>query len=84
MGRRLAAFDWTEHALGDPAEWPAAVRATVATALASRFPMVLWLGDRLRLIYNDAYIPVLGDRHPAALGQPGARVWWDIWTWSGR
>ena len=55
------------------------MRSHVAAALASRFPTVLWLGDELRLVYNDAYIPALGDKHPAALGRPGAEVWWDIW-----
>lgn len=79
MGRRILSYDWPAHPLGDPAEWSAAVRTTVATALACRFPTVLWLGDQLRLIYNDGYIPMLGDKHPAALGSAGADVWWDIW-----
>ena len=79
MGQRLTSFDWAAHPLGDPAGWSAAMRATVAAALASRFPIVLWFGPELRLIYNDAYIPVLGDKHPAALGRPGADVWWDAW-----
>jgi signal transduction histidine kinase len=79
MGRRLLAFDWAGHPLGDPGGWSPAVKTTVATALACRFPTVLWLGERLHLIYNDAYIPMLGDKHPAALGAAGAEVWWDIW-----
>jgi hypothetical protein len=41
---------------------------------------LLWLGpDDLFMLYNDAYIPILGNRHPAALGQRSERVWWDIW-----
>ena len=79
MGSRILSYDWSAHPLGDPAEWSAAVRTTVATALACRFPTVLWLGDQLRLIYNDGYIPMLGDKHPTALGSAGADVWWDIW-----
>ena len=79
MGSRILSYDWPAHPLGDPAEWSAAVRTTVATALACRFPTVLWLGDQLRLIYNDGYIPMLGDKHPTALGSAGADVWWDIW-----
>ena len=31
------------------------------------------------MMYNDAYMPILGDKHPAALGQPPRAVWWDIW-----
>ena len=54
MGRRLLAFDWVRHPLGDPSGWSATVRTMVAVTLASRFPTVLWLGDDLRLVYNDA------------------------------
>ena len=80
MGRRLGEYDWDTHPLGPLSDWPAEVRATVAVALTSRFPIVLWLGtEDLFLVYNDTYIPMLGDKHPAALGQPGRQVWWDIW-----
>jgi hypothetical protein len=32
-------------------------------------------GKNLSLIYNDRYIPILGEKHPAALGAPGSEVW---------
>jgi hypothetical protein len=84
MGRRFAEFDWDSHPLGAPTTWPPEVRSAVAVALTSRFPIVLWLGaDDLFLMYNDAYLPVLGDKHPAALGAPGRQVWWDIWSQIG-
>ncbi|MHB1582283.1 MAG: SpoIIE family protein phosphatase [Acidimicrobiales bacterium] len=79
MGGRFAALDWAAHPLGPPAAWPPEVRSVVAVALASRFPTVLWLGDDLRLVYNDPYIPMLSEKHPAALGRPGREVWADIW-----
>jgi signal transduction histidine kinase/CheY-like chemotaxis protein/anti-sigma regulatory factor (Ser/Thr protein kinase) len=80
MGRLFAEFDWAAHPLGSPTEWSAEVRSAVAVVLTSRFPIVLWLGAQdLFLIYNDAYIQILGDRHPAALGRRGRFVWWDIW-----
>jgi signal transduction histidine kinase/CheY-like chemotaxis protein len=80
MGRQFAEFDWTAHPLGSPEEWSAEVRSAVAVVLTSRFPIVLWLGaDDLFLVYNDAYIEILGDKHPAALGRRGRFVWWDIW-----
>ena len=44
MGRRFAEYDWAAHPLGPLAQWPADVRATVAVALTSRFPIVLLLG----------------------------------------
>ncbi|OBH84843.1 SpoIIE family protein phosphatase [Mycobacterium scrofulaceum] len=80
MGRRFAEFDWDAHPLGSPREWSAEVRAAVAVALTSRFPIVLWLGPgNLFLMYNDGYAQILGDKHPAALGRPAEQVWWEIW-----
>lgn len=80
MGQRFAEFDWVAHPLGPPDQWPAEMRTTVATTLASRFPVILWLGrDDLFTMYNEAYIPILGNRHPTALGMRGEMVWWDIW-----
>ncbi len=42
--------------------------------------MHVWWGSKLINIYNDAHIPILGKRHPAALGQPAAEVWADVWA----
>ncbi|MBE1461756.1 SpoIIE family protein phosphatase [Kibdelosporangium phytohabitans] len=79
-GEQFAAYDWASHPLGPVDSWPAETRSLVAVALTSRFPIVLWLGaEDLYLVYNDAYLPVLGEKHPAALGMPGQEVWWDIW-----
>lgn len=81
MGCRFAEFDWAAHPLGHPADWPPEVRGAVAITLTSRFPIVLWLGPTdLFLMYNDAYAPILGDKHPDALGLPGKQVWPEIWT----
>ncbi|WP_406817280.1 ATP-binding protein [Mycobacterium sp. M23085] len=80
MGRRFAEYDWETHPLGPPRSWSSEMRAAAATTLASRFPLVLWLGaEDLFVVYNDAYIEILGDKHPRSLGQRGRDVWWDIW-----
>ncbi|HET6409671.1 MAG TPA: response regulator, partial [Chthoniobacteraceae bacterium] len=31
------------------------------------------------LLYNDAWSPIAADKHPWALGRPGAEVWPEIW-----
>jgi serine phosphatase RsbU (regulator of sigma subunit) len=41
--------------------------------------MLLIWGPELVMVYNDAYAPLLGSRHPAALGRSLADVWADIW-----
>jgi len=47
--------------------------------LASRFPMFVAWGPDLAFLYNDVYRPILGVKHPAALGRPFAEVWSEIW-----
>ena len=79
MAERLLAFDWSQTSLGPIATWPASLRAAVGICMNSRFPMFVWWGPELVNIYNDAYIPVLGQRHPVALGQGAREIWSDIW-----
>lgn len=83
MGRDFGAFDWDSHPLGHPSGWSGPVRGAVATALSSRFPIVLWLSNELYVVYNDAYIQVLSEKHPGALGRAGREVWGDIWETIG-
>ena len=64
--------------VGDPARcpetWPQSVKTAVSICLNSRSPILLWLGPELRIVYNDTYIPFLGDtKHPAMLGATGRR-----------
>jgi PAS domain S-box-containing protein len=72
-------MDWAATALGPPDTWPQSLRTAVDICLGGRFPMHIWWGPDLICIYNDAHIPVLGRRHPAALGKPAREVWPDIW-----
>ncbi|MGH9044553.1 MAG: SpoIIE family protein phosphatase [Acidimicrobiales bacterium] len=79
LGTRFATHDWDGHPMGSPTAWAPEIRTAVAVALASKFPTVLWIGRDLRIIYNDAYTPMLSEKHPGALGEPGATVWAEIW-----
>jgi len=78
MAGRIGAFDWGGTPLGAIQEWPISLRATAALVLENRFPMTLFWGRELLLLYNDAYAAVLGDKHPAALGRPASVVWAEI------
>lgn len=40
-------------------------------------------GPERTFIYNDAYIPFLGERHPAAQGMDIADVWPEVWSTIG-
>jgi signal transduction histidine kinase/ActR/RegA family two-component response regulator len=75
MGERVRAFDWRSTPLGDASRWPASLKTLVALLLASKQPMFLAWGPERTWIYNDAFIPILGLKHPDALGRPGMDVW---------
>ncbi len=79
MARRCRAIDWAATPLGPVSDWAPALVTAVRMALESPFPINLWCGPELQLIYNDAYIKVLGAKHPRALGAPGRVVWAEIW-----
>lgn len=79
MARRLRAFDWRNHPLGDPAGWPLELRAAVGIGMHSSVPTAIYLGRELRPVYNDAWSPVLAERHPDAIGRPAREIWADIW-----
>ena len=79
MGERIRAFDWSRTPLGPRESWSPALHTTVGLLLANRFPMLLWWGPDYISIYNDAYAPILGRKHPWALGQPVSECWSEIW-----
>lgn len=82
MALRMRAYPWPTSPLGDPRDWPASLRTACRICLTSRFPMIVWWGEELRFLYNDAYLPLLGSKHPA-LGRPGDQVWSEIWATIG-
>ena len=78
MATQLREHDWARSPLGPAGQWPPSLRMATRICLTSRFPMIVWWGPDLRMIYNDAYLPLMGGKHPA-LDQAGAEVWPDIW-----
>src|SRR5262245_43715184 len=79
MGERIRAFDWPATPLGAPEDWPGTLKHAASLLLASKAQIVLFWGPEFRTIYNDAYIPTLGRKHPWALGQPASDCWKEVW-----
>ncbi len=79
MGALMRSLDWSRTPLGPVERWPQSLRTTVSTCLDSRFPILIWWGPQMVKIYNDAYRPMLGDKHPRSLGARGRDVWPEIW-----
>jgi two-component sensor histidine kinase len=79
MGAAIRAFDWAATELGPPDGWPRTLKTCLSIMLASRQPMWVWWGPELINFYNDPYLPIIGGKHPQALGQPARQVWEEIW-----
>ena len=79
IARLMREKDWSKTALGPPRQWPHSLRTTVRILLTSRFSMWMAYGPQLNALYNDAYRPTLGIKHPASLGLPGHEMWAEIW-----
>jgi len=78
-GELIRQVDWSNTAVGPVEGWPQSLLTSISICLNSRFPMLIWWGPSFIKIYNDAYITMLGEKHPRALGQPGKEVWPEIW-----
>ena len=72
--------DWSACELGPQAQWPRALSSSVLHILWSAFPnLVLW-GPDLLVLYNDAYLDLIGVGKVAGLGLPARDVSPRIWA----
>ncbi|MGE3539744.1 MAG: ATP-binding protein [Candidatus Tectimicrobiota bacterium] len=79
MGQRIRAYDWTTTPLGPVITWPQSLKSALSILLPSKAQIVLFWGPELITLYNDAYAPVLGAKHPWALGRPAHECWSEVW-----
>jgi PAS domain S-box-containing protein len=70
-GDLIRSIDWSKTSIGPTENWPQSLKTSVTTALNTRFPILIWWGDDLTLIYNDAYTPIFAGKHPNAMGKAG-------------
>ncbi len=78
MSALVRAKDWSKTVLGPPETWSPNLTLVVDLVLASGFPMAVRWGPDFVMIYNDGYRPILGDKHPGALGLPFREAWPEV------
>src|SRR6516164_1950686 len=79
MGALVRALDWSKTGLGPISAWPAHLKATISLMLPAKAQIVVFWGPELVALYNDAYAPTIGDKHPRALGRPAQESWTELW-----
>jgi PAS domain S-box-containing protein len=79
MANLVRSRDWTPTQLGAVENWPEPLVCAVNTVLESRIPMAIYWGPEMIQIYNDAFLALIGEWHPQALGAPAAETWRSVW-----
>jgi PAS domain S-box-containing protein len=79
MRAMFEAHDWSASPLGPPEGWPQSLKTTVGLILPAMAQIVLFWGPEYVALYNDAYAPTIGDKHPRALGRPAEQSWTELW-----
>jgi PAS domain S-box-containing protein len=79
MAELVRAHDWSSTPLGPIEDWSETLLLSANLMLACAFPSLVFWGKELVQLYNDAFIPLLAERHPSGLGQTAQECWWDAW-----
>src|ERR1700750_232490 len=79
MGALMRERDWSASPLGYPTHWTGSLKTTVGLLLRAEAQIVLFWGPEFVALYNDAYAPTIGDKHPRALGRPARENWTELW-----
>lgn len=83
MGSLMRSMNWSETVFGPVESWPQSLRTAISVMLSSSFAMVVAWGPEFRFFYNDRYRPVIGAKHPAALGTPARVIFPEAWHFIG-
>ncbi|QMV01843.1 PAS domain S-box protein [Devosia sp. D6-9] len=79
MAQLINRYDWQQTSLGPMSTWPLQLKHAVDLSLPSQAQIVLFCGPDMVAIYNDAYAPTIGTKHPGALGKPAREYWSELW-----
>ncbi len=82
-GELIRSMDFKNSLLGPRNAWPQNLKTLSSVCLASKLPMAIAWGPHCAQIYNDAYIPFYGEKHPASMGQDFRRCWASEWELTG-
>ncbi|KAI9843738.1 MAG: hypothetical protein M1838_002481 [Thelocarpon superellum] len=77
--RLLRSVDWAATSLGPMEQWSPTLRAMCNMVMANPHATAMFWGPDLVVIYNEAYVPIAGSKHPSMLGQNYRHAWAELW-----
>ena len=78
-GAALRALPWDATGLGQPVDWGPTLRSVVALCLHAAVPTALFWGEQFRLLFGDAWAPLLGPGAASAMAQPAEHALPGLW-----
>jgi len=78
--RFLRSINWSATDFGPMSGWSRELRQMVRFMMAEATPAILYWGDTNAIIYNEAYVPLIGDKHPEMLGRRALDVFPEFWN----
>ena len=75
----VRSYDWASTPLGPLEHWPESLRGYVLHIMSNPSPRVICWGSSMTIIYNEACIPLFGEKHPHCLGGSAPLMWADHW-----
>ena len=79
MADLIRAHHWSKTSLGAMEAWSESLLCSVNLMLTCQFPTVIFWGAEMSQFYNDAYLPLMAEKHPRALGQSAPECWKEAW-----
>ncbi|MEU9168864.1 SpoIIE family protein phosphatase [Streptomyces sp. NPDC048420] len=80
FGELLSGIDWAATPLGPPVSWPGPLVDSLRLMLTSEHGMALYWGAEFATLYNSGSTPIVGAKHPWALGRPYKEVFPEVWA----
>lgn len=80
FGELLAGIDWAATPLGLPESWSGPLVDTLRLMLTSEHGMALYWGAEFATLYNLSSTPIVGAKHPWALGRPYKEIFPEVWV----
>jgi signal transduction histidine kinase len=71
--------DWAATSLGPVSGWESDLRGMCNLIMASPHPAAMYWGPEHVAIYNEPYILLAGQKHPALMGSRYCDAWAEIW-----
>lgn len=78
--RLIETYNWEASLLGPRKRWPNCLTAAMDILLPAQAQIVLFWGEEFVALYNEAYAPTIGDKHPRAFGRPARENWGELWS----